>query len=48
MCNFYDDAYYDYLNNIIYDNKYGDDNYYGGDNFDDTANDGEPDDCCCD
>lgn len=49
MYNYYHDIYWYDLNNIIYDNKHRDnDNFYGGDNFDDSADRGEPDDCCCD
>lgn len=49
MYNYYHDIYWYDLNNIVYDNKYRDnDNFYGGDNFDDSADRGEPDDCCCD
>ena len=51
MYNYYHDIYWYDLNNIIYDNKQRDndnDNFYGGDNFDDSADRGEPDDCCYD
>ena len=48
MYNFYHDVYYHDINNIIYDHRHDNDNFYGGDSFDDSADRGEPDDCCCD